>query len=325
MSDLGQRLRRHWWHWTDHGCGFCFHMFLQALPLFVLWMLLPLLIFLLTTILRTNAETRRLSAHSYVRATPEASNLSSETPSLRVAYPERLFFDDPAEAALPLSVWLVDPAQTPASIPSPRYIVEFHSSDDLEFVDKEGNPAWSAVALTPAPFPITPTVLYIRSTLPSGAAVSSTEVLTAVLRDPLDGGNLASIPMHIGLETVRESGNRRKRDELLDARALIPGLVTALIGFGVQQWKTLSEEETRRREETQEAMKEIERMERLVRSDLSEGARLYLELRSQSARIWQLERTQDELEQAWERAAPKELRRAVQLLNPEMNEEESGR
>jgi len=91
---------------------------------------------------------------------------------------------------------------------------------------------------------------------------------------------------------------------------LIP-LVTALLGFAVQQWKGLEEEEQRRRREEEEALREVDEFSSLLKRDLSEGARRYLELKERPGRVWQSSRAQDALEKAWRGNAPPELQKAI--------------
>jgi len=102
---------------------------------------------------------------------------------------------------------------------------------------------------------------------------------------------------------------------------LIP-LITALLGFAVQQWKSLDEEERqRRRREEEEALREVDEFSSLLKRDLSEGARRYLELKEQPGRAWQSPRIQDALEKAWRENTPPKLQIAMALLS--VKEEQS--
>ena len=94
---------------------------------------------------------------------------------------------------------------------------------------------------------------------------------------------------------------------------LIP-LVTALLGFAVQQWKSLEEEARRRREEEENALREVEELASLLKRDPSEGARRYLELKERPGRIWQSPRMRDALEKIWTENAPLQLQMIVKLL-----------
>jgi len=97
--------------------------------------------------------------------------------------------------------------------------------------------------------------------------------------------------------------------------ALLATLVTALVGFGVQQWKSLTEEERDRRQRRQKAIEEIEGLGSLLRSDPSMGARRYVELKARGGREWKSGQVQYTLQELWNTTAPVELRRTVELLS----------
>lgn len=96
--------------------------------------------------------------------------------------------------------------------------------------------------------------------------------------------------------------------------ALLGSLLTALIGFGLQQWKGQEEEEQRQHEEESRALCVVEEeFPDLLRKDLSEGARRYVEMRKKGG-IWQHGRIRARLEEVWEREASPELRCAVAFI-----------
>lgn len=95
---------------------------------------------------------------------------------------------------------------------------------------------------------------------------------------------------------------------------LAGSLLTAIIGFGLQQWKGQEEEEQRRRQKEDEAISNIEReFSDLLQRDLSEGARRFVELRRELG-VWQHSRVRVVLEEVWGKKAPVELRRAVAII-----------
>lgn len=94
--------------------------------------------------------------------------------------------------------------------------------------------------------------------------------------------------------------------------SLLVTLITALIGFGVQQWKILTEEERSKQQKCQEALDEIAKLKTLIQSDPSEGARRYIEMRGQGG-VWKSSRIRSHLEAEWS-AAPRELQNTVELL-----------
>jgi hypothetical protein len=97
-----------------------------------------------------------------------------------------------------------------------------------------------------------------------------------------------------------------------EAIALLGSLLTALIGFGLQQWKGQEEDEKRRREQIQQALSEIQEFSESLSQNPSEGARQYLKCRKRGG-IWQKAQVQDALSEACEKA-PVELRRFVAIV-----------
>lgn len=104
--------------------------------------------------------------------------------------------------------------------------------------------------------------------------------------------------------------------------ALLGSLLTALIGFGLQQWKGQEEEERRRREEEDSALSLIgEEFCDLLHRDPSEAARRYLDLRRKGG-VWQSNRVRARIEEIWEKGASPELRCAISVMEelPERGE-----
>mgnify|MGYP000511423484 CR=1 FL=1 len=97
-----------------------------------------------------------------------------------------------------------------------------------------------------------------------------------------------------------------------EAIALLGSLLTALIGFGLQQWKGQEEEERRREEEVQQALSEIREFATLLPKDPSEGARRYREYLRRSG-VWQKAQVRYALSEAWEKT-PAEFRRFVAIV-----------
>ena len=96
---------------------------------------------------------------------------------------------------------------------------------------------------------------------------------------------------------------------------LLVALVAALVGFGLQQWKSLTEEESNRRQRRQKAIEEIESLGSLLRSDLSAAARRYMELSARGGGVWKSGQVQHALQELWKTTAPTELRCTVELLS----------
>lgn len=102
--------------------------------------------------------------------------------------------------------------------------------------------------------------------------------------------------------------------------SLFATIVAALVGFGVQQWKSLTEEERERRQKCQKALDEIADLGTLIRSEPSEAARRYVWMVEQGG-IWKSGLVRSHLEAQWSAASP-ELQDAVELLNSLKDENE---
>ncbi len=101
---------------------------------------------------------------------------------------------------------------------------------------------------------------------------------------------------------------------------LLVALVTALVGFGVQQWKSQENIEQEKREKRNEARSEISRLSDLVNKDFSEASRYYLDLTQRSGAAWRNSRVRDALEETWNSTAPAVMRDAVGLLDFSLDE-----
>lgn len=96
--------------------------------------------------------------------------------------------------------------------------------------------------------------------------------------------------------------------------SLVGTIVAALVGFGIQQWKLLSDAEREREKSLKDAETEIEHWRRDLQKNLSTGARRYLELVEQEGATWGNYRIEGCLKEAWKTTAPDELRDAIRLL-----------
>lgn len=102
--------------------------------------------------------------------------------------------------------------------------------------------------------------------------------------------------------------------------SLLAALITALLGFGVQQWKSQTEEEFKRKQQQNSALKEIRKLSSEFRDSLSEGARRYLELSTRSGRVWKSGRIQTALEEEWDAIRPPALQDSLRLLSDDLDE-----
>ncbi len=96
--------------------------------------------------------------------------------------------------------------------------------------------------------------------------------------------------------------------------SLLGVLITALIGFGVQQWKSQTEEAAKRKQEVKVALQEVSGLSPAFRDNLSDGARLYLELSTRGGGVWKTSRVQSALEEERNVIKPTELQDALRLF-----------
>ncbi|MDY7075960.1 MAG: hypothetical protein SXV54_03450 [Chloroflexota bacterium] len=89
-------------------------------------------------------------------------------------------------------------------------------------------------------------------------------------------------------------------------------LLAALVGFGVQQWGRLAEEEQERRQRREEALAEIESLKAYLRDGrFDQALERYRELGERTQPPWQDDVIRERLDTVWREAAPPELQRWV--------------
>lgn len=102
--------------------------------------------------------------------------------------------------------------------------------------------------------------------------------------------------------------------------SLLGVLITALIGFGVQQWKSQTEEEAKRKQELKDVLQEIRGLSSVFRDDLSDGARRYLDFSTRGGRVWESGRVQSALKEERKAIEPPELQDALRLFKHTSND-----
>lgn len=95
--------------------------------------------------------------------------------------------------------------------------------------------------------------------------------------------------------------------------ALLASLVTTLVGFGIQQWKYLSEQEQNQHARREEARKEILALQKLLKNELSEGIHSYYEYQQKFDPIWQDDQVRNSLRRVWENSTAPWVRQAFDL------------
>ena len=342
-----QELQQAWWPYSERWPLSHIVMFIRALPLLALWLSIPVLMLVSSALWQASAPALELPIRSYARATEEIPDPAGGPLVLEVAYPNKLLLEGPDEAGVSLSVWLLRATATPGGSPEPTpthlppvtttstfsstpeltptprspYVVAFTPSNELAFTDKKGNPVRPEIVLNPVQSSITATVLYVRPAMAVGASLPPETQLDISVYGAEGVLNPTPMRIEMGLETVWESRLRRGISLLTGTTTLITTLVTALAGFGLQQWKNLTEEESNKQQRRQKAIEEIDGLGSLLHSDLSAGARRYMELKARGGRVWKSGQVQYALQELWNTTAPTELRDTVELLScPQDNE-----
>jgi len=91
-------------------------------------------------------------------------------------------------------------------------------------------------------------------------------------------------------------------------------LLSALAGFAIQQWKLSQEEEQKRRErKIKHAQEELDEIAVLLRENLSEGARRYVELADREDFPWTEGWVRTSLQRMWEKKAEEKLQQWVAM------------
>jgi len=336
---LWQRVRRVWrsfGRWFDHWLWSPCIRFIRALPLLLLWLSIPGAVLCISTYYQSGISARELADRSPVWTTREIPDSAAGPLILSITHPRKLLVESSEEASVPLAVWLIratpmpeptimptssftltvtptpPPLSEPTAMPAPPYVVAFTQSGGLMFTDEEGYPARSEIALTPAPFPATPALLHIRAAQPPEASLPP----KVNLEVRVSGPGMAPMQAHttVEVESVWESRWRRWGNALTGTSALIVALTTALVGFGVQQWRQMAEEEQKRQEEQRTvALQDIERLGTLIEANLSKGARRYIEYQARREQGWAFTEIQDRLGEKWNNIAPDQLRLTVNL------------
>ncbi len=288
--------------------------FVRTLVTLALWMTIPAIVLILSAWYQAGEAIRSLPARTHVLATLSVPQSADGPLLLSVAYPRKLFLESPAEPAAYIAVRLIQAAptsgpaveSTPTSAPgqASTYTLEFTPTTGLLFTDAAGNPALPVVALTPAPAPGTPIVLYIRPALaPQAPERRQVQIL-------FSGPGVVAAPtapvLTLELESAQQSRWRHLLKALTGPGSLVATLVSALVGFGVQQWLQIAEAERKRQsQQLQEAR--VAELKSLITADLSEAARFYLKYRAERE-------VGERVTKQWEDAAPDKLRLLVTLL-----------
>ncbi len=313
---------KRWRYWKDVVIP-SWRMFSRAFPLFVFWLWIPLCLLLIRAVWRMRsaavlAEGQALQTAVIPLPGPEGKSLN-----LYVSYPRKVLYYPTGTRGGVLALWLreatVTPnrtftpvatnehrSQEPSSTPTPSsthyptptatplVVSILAEGADITFVDERGLPLDSRVALTPSRFSVTPEVLYVRPDYGAGQQLGE-----ASLRFALDGHPPPASATSVSLQ-VETEGQAKWRSLLGDTFGGVPALVGALlavlVGFVVQQWQSLNEEDKQR----QSVRKKIAQLLRQLECDPADGLRQLEKALQGSDPLWLDEWKKIELDRAFQ-------------------------
>jgi hypothetical protein len=341
QSEYPQANGEVWWQSSLSWLRSILWLYVKALPLLLLWLALPAFVYWLSLNYQAGTPARELPSQTFVQATQVISDAQGDL-TLVIAHPLSLLLDAPDRSRRPVAIWLLRATPTPGPSPTPRpaepspppekmvgtatpittpipnpYIVAFESaSSAVEFTDKDGLPVLSKVALTPAPLPGTPAVLHLQPAQTTPGPLPQQVGLKAYVDGPDNTRLNAATPLDtsIGLESESGSCWRRFWELIGGVSVVVVTLAGALLGFAVQQWKQIADEEQRARQFREAAFAEIESLKSLISRAPAEAARRYQEYQERTAYSWRDPQIRARLEAVWQSSAPQELRHGLELL-----------
>ncbi len=226
---------------------------------------------------------------------------------LRIAYPSRLRFQEPAEPGRPISVWLwATQPITPSGVVSPlTYTVKFEPFDDgILFTDKEGVPAAPQVEIQLANEPGNPGLVYLKRA-PSATEISNSVLVAVTIDGPSPSGISLQEPIFLTVKVEKRglAGLRRFFDLLLGPTTFLLALLGGLVSFGLQQWVQQEEEKQNKERGQQAKLSLIQSLQILATQDLSEAVYQWWGCfqKTKSDSDWQKPEMKRELDNVWRR------------------------
>lgn len=238
---------------------------------------------------------------------------------LIVTLPQSSRFGLDGPKRVPLSISLLRGTPSPAT-PSaqravaPKYIVAVSTqSGEVEFTDKDGVPVVPQFVMQPTYDAADPAVVYVHPSDTGRSMKLAVSVLVAA-DQPLPGA--AGLVVSIPVERAWQSLLRYMWDKFLEAGVLVI-LVTAVVHYGIDQWKRIEEENRVERQQKaahSEAIRtQIEEFKRLLERNPSEGARRYLHYATVKEGDDLDPDFQKQLDGAWLQIPSENLRRVCEL------------
>jgi hypothetical protein len=277
-------------------------MFTAALPLFCFWLLIPLVVGLL--ILSLNAVQPLVRG---VYSPPLATSFLVGEWEVRLSYPREVTTDPSLLSHQAVSMQ----ASGPVNAPPGEVMIEVWTSDGhLSLVDEQGRPL-------PQPFrqvlSTDPTALPVRIYLLAGTSAPNPVDLTFRATSPPNASQAShSVPVSIepAWQTVLFGLISRGAGTAVWGGALL----SAMVGFAVQQWNRMREEEREKEQQRRDAFAEVEGLRELLQQrDYERALMRYQTLEKRGSFPWQTRPIQDALRKTWEEEATEELQRWLSI------------
>lgn len=285
--------------------------FRSALPLFFFWLLIPAALGLLIGLLYVIQPLVR-----EVYFAPLSASLLVGEWEVRFSYPREVTSDPSLLSRQALSIQASGPAETPPG----EVVVEVEAvSERLSLVDEDGRPL-------PQPFrqalSSDPTAPPMRIYLLAGPSASGGYAgLTLRATSP---SAQASQSIYVSLESTWQTRIFGLIQQGAGIAVWGGVLLSAMVGFAVQQWNRMREEQHEEEQKRREALQELEGLRELLRRhEYGRALERYQVLKRWGFFPWTETSIQAYTQDLWNQEAPEELRRWAWLCAPEAQGEHS--
>jgi hypothetical protein len=277
-------------------------MFTAALPLFCFWLLIPLVVGLL--ILSLNAV-QPLARGVY--SPPLATSFLVGEWEVRLSYPREVTTDPSLLSHQAVSMQ----ASGPVNAPPGEVMIEVWTSDGhLSLVDEQGRPL-------PQPFrqvlSTDPTALPVRIYLLAGTSAPDLVALTFRATSPPNASQ-ASHSVPVSVEPAWQTVLFGLISQGAGTAVWGGALLSAMVGFAVQQWNRMREEQREEEQQRRDALAEVEGLRELLQQrDYERALMRYQALKRRNFFPWTEQAIQESIQDLWDQEAPEELRRWARL------------
>lgn len=288
------------WGWTR-----AWLIFRGALPLLMLWLAVPLLLLIVFVLIPRFLEPTR-PVHLPARTEP----LSVGGVTLLVCYPQEVT-DDPLLVPSQTVAVRLDQAGGLAEA-APLTLTVESAGPGLALVDEHGQPVPQPARWVISTEPVTVPIDVSFRLLPEAPALGHREV--SLRFEVL--GQVAELPGPISVEPSLLTRLYRAAGPGSNLWPAVLALLAAMVGFAIQQWAKLTDEEWERGKKDR-ALEAIETLrDHLKNQEYEQGMACYLELRESVDPAWRDRFVQERLDSVWKQAAPGELQTWVKLCTP---------